>query len=190
LERHYTKQEILTMYLNTVDFGAYNTFGIKSATRTYFNTTPDKVTPDQAALLVGMLNAPGLYSPIRHPQNATNRRNLVLERMGKEGYLTSGQVDEYKQKPLGLDFTRIDHNEGLAQYFRAVLKKEIQKILVDKSITKPDGTPYDLDRDGLKIYTTIDATMQQYAEEAQREYMRELQAQFNDHWRGHSLWKA
>jgi len=149
LERHYTKQEILTMYLNTVDFGAYNTYGIKSATRTYFNTTPDKVSPDQAALLVGMLNAPGLYSPIRHPQNAIGRRNLVLERMGKEGYLTSGQVDEFKQKPLDLDFTRIDHNEGLAQYFRAVLKKEIQKILVDKSITKPDGTPYDLDRDGL-----------------------------------------
>ena len=189
LERHYTKQEILTMYLNTVDFGAYNTYGIKSATRTYFNTTPDKVTPDQAALLVGMLNAPGLYSPIRHPQNAIGRRNLVLDRMGKEGYLTSGQVDEFKQKPLDLDFTRIDHNEGLAQYFRAVLKKEIQKILVDKSITKPDGTPYDLDRDGLKIYTTIDATMQQYAEESQREYMRTLQAQFNDHWRGHSLWK-
>jgi len=189
LERHYTKQEILTMYLNTVDFGAYNTFGIKSATRTYFNTTPDKVTPDQAALLIGMLNAPGLYSPIRHPQNAINRRNLVLERMGKEGYLTSGQVDEFKQKPLDLDFTRIDHNEGLAQYFRSVLKKEIQKILVDKSITKPDGTPYDLDRDGLKIYTTIDATMQQYAEEAQKEYMRDLQAQFNEHWHGHSLWK-
>jgi len=189
LERHYTKQEILTMYLNTVDFGAYNTFGIKSAARTYFNTTPDKVSPDQAALLIGMLNAPGLYSPIRHPQNATNRRNLVLERMGKEGYLTSGQVDEFKQKPLDLEFTRIDHNEGLAQYFRAVLKKEIQKILIDKSITKPDGTPYDLDRDGLKIYTTIDATMQGYAEEAQREYMRDLQAQFNEHWHGHSLWK-
>jgi len=189
LERHYTKQEILTMYLNTVDFGAYNTYGIKSATRTYFNTTPDKVSPDQAALLVGMLNAPGLYSPIRHPQNAIGRRNLVLERMGKEGYLTSGQVDEFKQKPLDLEFTRIDHNEGLAQYFRAVLKKEIQKILVDKSITKPDGTPYDLDRDGLKIYTTIDATMQEYAEESQREYMRGLQAQFNDHWKGHSLWK-
>lgn len=189
LERHYTKQEILTMYLNTVDFGAYNTFGIKSATRTYFNTTPDKVTPDQAALLIGMLNAPGLYSPIRHPQNAISRRNLVLERMGKEHYLTSGQVEEFKAKPLDLDFTRIDHNEGLAQYFRSVLKKEIQKILIDKSINKPDGTPYDLDRDGLKIYTTIDASMQQYAEEAQKEYMRSLQAQFNEHWHGHALWK-
>ena len=150
LERHYTKQEILTMYLNTVNFGAYNTYGIKSAARTYFNTTPDKLNADQAALLVGMLNAPGHYSPIRHPQNALNRRNLVLDRMAKEGYLTGGQADEFKQKPLDLDFQRIDHNEGLAQYFRAVLKKEVQKILVDKSINKPDGTPYDLDRDGLK----------------------------------------
>ena len=189
LERHYTKEEILTMYLNTVDFGAYNTFGIKSAARTYFNTTPDKLTPDQAALLVGMLNAPGIYSPINHPQRAIGRRNLVLERMKKEKFLSAGQLEEFKAKPLGLDFTRIDHNEGMAQYFRAVLKKEIQKIMVDKSIAKPDGTPYDLDRDGLKIYTTIDATMQGYAEEAQREYMRNLQAQFNEHWRGHSLWK-
>lgn len=189
LERQYTKQEILTMYLNTVDFGAYNTFGIKSAAKTYFNTTPDKVTPDQAALLIGILNAPGLYSPIRHPQNAINRRNLVLERMGREGYLTSSQVDKFKRKPLNLNFTRVAHNEGLAQYFRAVLKKEIQRILIDKSITKPDGAPYDLDRDGLKIYTTIDAVMQQYAEEAQKVYMRDLQAQFNSHWRGHSLWK-
>ena len=86
LERHYTKQEILTMYLNTVSFGAYNTYGIKSAARTYFNTTPDKLNADQAAMLVGMLNAPGLYSPIRHKQNAINRRNLVLDRMAKEGY--------------------------------------------------------------------------------------------------------
>jgi len=189
LERHYTKQEILTMYLNTVDFGAYNTYGIKSAARTYFNTTPDKLNADQSALLVGMLNAPGLYSPIRHPQNALNRRNLVLDRMAKEGYLTGGQAEDFKQKPLDLDFQRIDHNEGLAQYFRAVLKKEVQKILVNMSIAKPDGTPYDLDRDGLKIYTTIDATMQGYAEESQREYMRKLQAQFNAHWHGHSLWK-
>jgi penicillin-binding protein 1A len=189
LERHYTKEEILTMYLNTVDFGAYNTFGIKSAARTYYNTTPDKLTPNQAALLVGMLNAPGLYSPTNHPQNALNRRNLVLERMKQQGFLSQGQVDEFKQKPLDLNFTRIDHNEGLAQYFRAVLKKEVQKIFADKSIAKPDGTPYDLDRDGLKIYTTIDATMQGYAEEAQREYMRKLQAQFNEHWHGHSLWR-
>lgn len=190
LERHYTKEEILTMYLNTVSFGAYNTYGIKSAALTYFNTTPDKLTPDQAALLIGMLNAPGFYSPINHPDRAMKRRNFVLERMGAANYLSSGQVEEFQQKPLGLDFTRIDHNEGLAQYFRAVLKKEVQKILTDKSITKPDGTPYDLDRDGLKVYTTIDATMQQYAEESQREYMRKLQVLYNGTIKGANIYKA
>jgi penicillin-binding protein 1A len=191
LERNYTKEEILTLYLNTVDFGAYNTYGISSASRTYFNTTPDKLTPDQAALLMGMINGPGIYSPINHPDNALNRRNFVLRRMGEEGYLSEGQTEEFKQKPLGLIFKVTDHNEGMATYFRAVLKKEIQKILVDKSILKPDGvTPYDLDRDGLKIYTTIDATMQQYAEDAQKEYMKKLQGQFNSHWKGLSLYKA
>jgi penicillin-binding protein 1A len=189
IERRYTKQEIITMYLNTVDFGAYSTFGIKSAARTYFNTTPDKLTPDQAALLVGMLNGTGLYSPIRHPDNALNRRNLVLTRMAEAGFLTDGQAEEFKQKPLGLDFTPIDHNDGLATYFRDVLKREIQQIFEDKSINN-NGTPYDLDRDGLKIYTTINATMQGYAEEAQKEYMRTLQNQFNQHWKGISLWKT
>jgi penicillin-binding protein 1A len=191
LERNYTKEEILTLYLNTIDFGAYNTYGISSASRTYFNTTPDKLTPDQAALLIGMVNGPGLYSPINHPDNALNRRNFVLRRMAEENFLSEGQAEEYKRKPLGLNFNPIDHNDGIATYFRAVLKKEVQKILVDKSIFKPDGsTPYDLDRDGLKIYTTIDATMQGYAEEAQREYMKDLQKQFNAHWKGISLWKS
>ncbi len=190
LERNYTKEEILTMYLNTVDFGAYNTFGIKSAARTYFNTTPAKLTPDQAALLIGMVNGPGIYSPIRHPDNALNRRNFVLRRMAEENYLSEGQAEEFKSKPLGLSFHPTDHNEGLATYFRSVLKKDVQKILTDQEMRKSDGTPYDLDRDGLKIYTTINYTMQQYAEEAQAAYMKDLQQQFNQHWRGRSLWKA
>ncbi|MDB5149086.1 MAG: penicillin-binding protein [Mucilaginibacter sp.] len=190
LERHYTKEEILTMYLNTVDFGAYNTYGIKSAARTYFNTTPDKLTPDQAALLIGMVNGPGIYSPIRHPDNALKRRNLVLSRMAEQKYLSDGQAEEFKQKPLGLDFHQNNHFDGLAPYFRSVLKKELQKIFREQNLNRPDGSPYDLDRDGLKIYTTIDATMQQYAEDAQREYMKDLQAQFNDHWRGRNLYKS
>jgi penicillin-binding protein 1A len=190
LERNYTKEEILTMYLNTVDFGAYNTFGISSAAATYFNTTPDKLTPDQAALLIGMVNGPGVYSPIRHPENAVNRRNFVLRRMAEEGYLSDGQAEEFKGKPLGLSFHPTDHNEGLATYFRSVLKKDVQKILNEQDLHKADGTPYDLDRDGLKIYTTINQTMQQYAEDAQKEYMKQLQVQFNQHWRGRSLWKS
>jgi penicillin-binding protein 1A len=189
LERHYTKEEIVTMYLNKVDFGAYNTFGISSAARTYFNTTADKLTPDQAALLIQMVKGTTLYSPIRNPERALNRRNFVLGRMAKEGFLSNDQANELKKKPLGLDLNPSDHNEGLATYFRAVLKRDIQKIFADKSIAKADGTPYDLDRDGLKIYTTINASMQEYAEDAQAEYMRGLQAQFNEHWRGVSRWK-
>jgi len=191
LERHYTKQEIITMYLNTVNFGAYNTFGIKSAARTYFSTTPDKLTPDQAALLVAMVNAPSKYNPINHPDKALARRNnVVLPLMAKQGYLSQGQLDEFKAKPLGLDFNPITHNDGPAPYFRAVLKKEVQKIFQDQSIVRADGSAYDLDRDGLKIYTTINATMQQYAEEAQAEYMRQLQVVFNNHWKGYSLYKS
>lgn len=189
IERRYTKEEIITMYLNTVDFGAYSTFGIKSAARTYFNTTPDKLSPPQAALLVGMLNGTGIYSPLRHPDRALARRNLVLSRMEEANFLTKGQAEEFKNQPLGLDFKPIDHNDGLATYFRDVLKRDIQKIFEDKSIDN-NGTPYDLDRDGLKIYTTINATMQEYAEEAQKEYMRNLQNQFNQHWKGVSLWKS
>ncbi|HVV54551.1 MAG TPA: transglycosylase domain-containing protein [Mucilaginibacter sp.] len=190
LERHYTKQEIITMYLNTVDFGAYNTYGIKSASLTYFNTTPDKLTPDQAALLVAMINGPGIYSPINHPQNALNRRNnVVLPLMKKMGFISEGQLEEFRNQPLGLHFKPINHNEGPAPYFRAVLKREIQKIFQDESITKADGTPYDLDRDGLKIYTTINLTMEKYAEEAQAEYMRQLQVQFDQHWHGVSLYR-
>jgi len=188
IERRYTKEEIITMYLNTVDFGAYSTFGIKSAARVYFNTTPDKLTPDQAALLVGMLNGTGIYSPLRHPDKALARRNLVLSRMDEAGFLSAGQAEEFKAKPLGLDFRPIDHNDGLATYFRDYLKQDIQKIFEEKSIDN-NGTPWDLNRDGLKIYTTINSTMQDYAEQAQKEYMRNLQNQFNQHWKGHSLWK-
>ncbi|WP_295801984.1 transglycosylase domain-containing protein [Mucilaginibacter sp.] len=184
LERRYTKQEIITMYLNTVDFGAYNTFGIKSAARTYFGVTPDKLTPDQAALLVGMLKGTGVYSPIRHPDRALARRNTILALMQKQGFLSDGQLAELKAKPIGLNFSPITHNDGPAPYFRAVLKQEIQKIFKDQNIVQSDGSQYDLDRDGLKIYTTIDATMQQYAEQAQQEYMGKLQAQFDDQWKG------
>ena len=190
LERHYSKQEIITMYLNIVDFGSYNSFGISTAARTYFNTTADKLTPDQAALIIQMVKGTTLYSPIRNPERALSRRNFVLGRMAHEGFLSHDQAEEFKKKPLGLDINPSNHNEGLATYFRAVLKRDIQKIFADKSITKADGTSYDLDRDGLKIYTTINATMQEYAEDAQAEYMRNLQAQFNAHWRGISRWKT
>lgn len=189
IERRYTKQEILTDYLNTVPFGAYNIFGIKAAAETYFSTTPDKLTPDQAAVLVGMLKSNAIYSPVRHPDRSLQRRNTILDLMAKEGYLSDGQAAEYKAKPLGLKFHRIDYNEGAAPYFRQSIKKEIQNRLKEAGIVKADGTPYDLDRDGLKIYTTISAPMQQYAEEAQAEYMPLLQADFKASWKGYNLSK-
>lgn len=184
LERNYTKEEIITMYLNTVDFGSYNSFGIKSAAKTYFNTAPDKLKPEQAAVLVGMLKGPSFYSPVRHPERALARRNTVLENMHKASFISDSETEELKQKPLVLALNPSDHNEGSAAYFRAVLKKDIQKIFEDQNIRKADDTPYDLDRDGLKIYTTINSKMQEYAEQAQREYIRILQNQFTRQWKG------
>lgn len=182
LERNYTKEEIIMMYFNTVDFGAYNTFGIKSAARTYFSTTPDQLTPEQSALLVGMLKGPGLYSPVRNPDNALRRRNTVLNNMAKEKFITKEEAELYKAKPLGLKLRISNYGEGLAPYFRAVLKDEIKKEFKRLSITRADGTPYDLDRDGLKIYTPINYKMQQYAEEAQKEWMSDMQARFDRQW--------
>ena len=184
LERQYTKEEIITMYLNTVDFGSYNTFGIKSAARTYFSTTPDKLEPEQAAILIGMLKGPSLYNPYRNPERALLRRNTVIENMSQANYISDTEEERLKAIPLKLEFNPSDHNEGSAPYFRAVLKKDIQLTLEQNTIYKADGTPYDLDRDGLKIYTTLNSHMQNYAEQAQQEYLKILQVQFNNSWNG------
>lgn len=183
LERSYTKDEIITMYFNTVDFGAYNTFGIKSAARTYFSTTPDQLTPSQAALLVGMLKGPGTYSPINNPERALSRRNTVLKNMYDQGFLEREDYEASKSQKLNLKMRIATYGEGLAPYFRAVLKQEILKIFKERAITKADGTPYDLDRDGLKVITTIDSRMQRYAEEAQQEWMKHMQAAFDRQWK-------
>ncbi|HEY0057184.1 MAG TPA: transglycosylase domain-containing protein [Pedobacter sp.] len=189
LERQYTKEEIITMYLNTVDFGAYNSYGIKSAAQTYFNTSPAKLKPEEAAVLVGMLKGTGLYNPIRNPERSLARRNTVLENMRKADFLTDGDAEEFKQKPLVVKFNPVDHNAGTAAYFRSVLKKDVQKIFEELNIEKADGTPYDLDRDGLKIYTTINSHMQKYAEDAQRQYISQLQRQFTRSWKGRNPFK-
>lgn len=184
LERQYTKEEIITMYLNTVDFGSYNTYGIKSAARTYFSTTPDKLKPEQAAILIGMLKGPSYYNPHRNPERALLRRNTVLENMNSASYISDAESERLKRLPLTLNFNPSDHNDGSAPYFRAVLKKDIQQTLEENSIYKADGSPYDLDRDGLKIYTTINSRMQHYAEEAQREHLKSLQLSFSRSWKG------
>ncbi|NGF56259.1 penicillin-binding protein [Parapedobacter sp. SGR-10] len=183
LERNYTKEEIIMMYFNTVDFGYKNTFGIKSGARTFFNTTPDKLTAEQAAVLVGMLKGPTIYSPVRNQENAVRRRNVVLMNMHKENFITREEYDAAKEKPLVLHLNITNHAEGLAPYFRSVLKDEIKKEFQKLSITKADGSPYDLDRDGLKIYTPINYKMQQYAEEAQKEWMQTLQREFDKQWK-------
>src|SRR5690554_5646588 len=183
LERNYTKEEIITMYFNTVDFGAYNTFGIQSAARTYFNSTPDQLSTQQAALLVGMLEGPGMYSPGRYPERSQARRNTVLKNMRRQGFLTNAEYEAARQEPLDLKLRIATYGEGLAPYFRPVMKQEIQRLFRERSITKADGSPYDLDRDGLRVYTTINSKMQRYAEEAQAEWMESLQKPFDRQWR-------
>lgn len=188
LERNYTKEEIITMYLNTVDFGN-QAYGIKSAARVYFNTTPDKLTIPQAAVLVGIQRGVTRYSPTKNPERSQSRRNTVMALMVQENYMTQQEFDTAKDKPLNLRFTAANNNDGIAPYFRAVLKSEVKKILEERSITK-NGIPYDLDRDGLKITTTINYDMQVYAEQAQKEYMKVLQAQFSKSWRGRNPFKG
>jgi len=189
LERNYTKEEIITMYLNTVDFGN-QAYGIKSAARVYFNTTPDKLSVPQAATLVGILKGITRYSPTRNPERALARRNTIMELMMKADLLTQQQVDSHKEKPLALKFNAATVNSGIAPYFRAVVKSDIKRIFEERSILKADGTPYDLDRDGLRIVTTLNYDMQVYAEEAQREYMKILQAQFSASWKGRNPFKG
>ncbi|MBC6111103.1 transglycosylase domain-containing protein [Pedobacter fastidiosus] len=188
LERNYTKEEIITMYLNTVDFGN-QAYGIKSAARVYFNTSPDKLTLTQASTLVGMQKGITMYSPTRHPERSKDRRNTVMAMMVKLDLLTPQEFEKQKDKPLDLHFNAATVNDGIAPYFRSVLKSDVKTIFQDQGITKSDGTPYDLDRDGLKIYTTLNYDMQVYAEEAQKEYMKVLQQQFINSWKGRNPFK-
>lgn len=179
LEQRYTKEEILTMYLNTVDFGS-NSFGIKVASKTFFNTTPEKLKTEQAAVLVGLLKAPTYYSPRFNPENSTRRRNVVMGQMVKYGYLDKAEADSLIQLPLVLDYSVENHYDGPATYFRGAVADYLQEWC------KENG--YDLYRDGLKIYTTIDSRMQAHAEAAMEEQMRKLQRRFYSHWEGKKPW--
>ena len=205
LERLYSKEEILTMYLNQFDF-LYNAVGIKSAAQVYFSTTPAQLKLEEAAMLVGMCKNPSLYNPRRRPENALNRRNTVLNQMCKYEYITEQVCDSLKQLPIELKYQSVDHKQGLAPYFREYMRQvltakepqkshysewNMQQYEIDKrqweenplygfcnKNHKPDGTPYDLYHDGLRIYTTIDTRMQQYAEEAVSEHIQDLQKSF------------
>ena len=205
LERLYSKDEILLMYLNQFDF-LYNAVGIKSAAQVYFNTTPAELKIEECAMLVGMCKNPAYFNPIRHPERTTARRNTVLGQMCKYEYITKAERDSLCELPLDIRYHSVDHKQGLAPYFREYLRlmltakepKEsnysewnMQQYEIDKyewehnplygfcnKNTKPDGSNYDLYQDGLRIYTTIDSRMQRYAEEAVHEHITDLQKRF------------
>ncbi len=205
LERLYSKQEIIALYLNKFDF-LYNAVGVKSAARTYFNKTADSLKIEEAALLIGMCKNPTLYNPVRYKKRSKKRRNVVLSQMKKSNFITSNELDSLKKLPIELDFKRMTYKDGLAPYFRQYLKKVLnarkpkkknyarwqhQQYEDDKwawennplygffsKNKKSNGDKYNLYTDGLKIYTTIDSRMQKYAEQAVLEEMSKLQTSF------------
>ena len=180
LEFMYSKKEILTMYANTVDFGS-NAYGIKTACKTYFDTTPAEITTEQIAVLVGMLKATTLYNPRTNPDNSLRRRNVVLHNMLTHNDLSHEQYDSISTLPIKLSFSVENTYDGQAQYFRAALADYL------KDWCKENG--YDLYTSGLKIYTTIDTRMQKYAEEAAIKQMKQVQRNFNYHWSGQEPWR-
>ena len=178
LEKYYTKDEILALYLNKFDF-LNLAVGIKSAAQIYFNSNQDSLKIEQAAMLVGMAKNPSLFNPIRHNEICLKRRNVVLNQLVKYGYLSSLKYDSLKVLPLGLSFRPEDHNDGLAPYFREYLRDVFLKNWCKSHINSETEAPYNIYKDGLKIYTTIDSKMQNYAEEAVYEHMNDLQKMFS-----------
>lgn len=175
LERQYTKEEILTMYLNKADF-VNNAVGIRSAAKVYLGKEPKDLTIDEAAMLVGMLQNPAYYNPVRRPELVQKRRNVVLHQMAKNEFITKEESLRLQGEPLSLHFTPESHREGIATYFREYLRDYMRRWV--KENPKKDGTTYDIYRDGLKIYVSIDSRMQKYAEEAVQEHISNLQEEF------------
>jgi len=188
LERNFTKQEILTLYLNTVPFSE-NLFGVSNASRSFFQKEPDRLNIEEAALLIGMINAPTKYNPNRNPKLALERRNLVLNRMASQKYISEEQAEQLKAMPVVTNFKKLDENNGLGPYFRMNLGEFMKKWC--KEHKKNNGDNYNLYRDGLKIYTTINPRMQYYAEEAVARHMSYLQKAFNqqNNIKNGTIWK-
>ncbi|TGE22903.1 transglycosylase domain-containing protein [Hymenobacter metallicola] len=174
LEKRYTKEEILRMYLNTVEYGS-QAFGIKVAAKTFFNTSPDSLKPEQAAMLVGMVNNPTAFNPKFHPEAALKRRNVVLSRMKQASILPAAKIDSLQQLPIVLQYRVEKHIDGPDTYFRGAVSQYVNKWC--------EANGYDMYRDGLKIYTTIDSRMQAHAEDAVQDRMKKLQQQFDRFWR-------
>tara|TARA_B100000524_G_scaffold348464_1_gene253174 strand:+ start:554 stop:2977 length:2424 start_codon:yes stop_codon:yes gene_type:complete len=184
LERHYTKQEIIALYFNRYDF-INQAVGIESAANVYFNKPASELNVQESAMLVGMLKNSALYNPLRRPELVQNRRNVVLSQMAKYGHLDVAFADSLQTQPLGLQFQRVSHDEGAAPYFRETLRAKLKKMLAEKNedgdhvLAKADGSAYDIYRDGLRVITTIDSRMQEYAERAVHRHLAgELQASF------------
>ena len=175
LEKQYTKEEIITMYLNIYDFGYYGD-GIKSASNIYFSKEPIDLKIEESAMLIGMLQNSSLYDPLRRPEITKNRRDLVLMQMAKNKYISKNEKDSLQKIPLELNYTPQSHRQGLATYFRSYLRG-FMKDWTDNNL-KSDGSKYNLYSDGLKIYTTINSKMQKYAEESVTEHMKNLQKEF------------
>ena len=175
LESRYTKNEIIAMYLNIYDFG-YNADGIKSAAKIYFDKSPINLKLDESAVLVGMLKNSSLYNPIRRPEKVRNRRNVVFNQMLRNDYINKIEYDSLKRLDLNINYTPESHREGLATYFRAYLQDFMKKWI--KNNPKEDGSLYNIYRDGLKIYTTIDSRLQNIAETSMKEHMKNLQDEF------------
>ncbi|MDD9139825.1 MAG: transglycosylase domain-containing protein [Candidatus Cardinium sp.] len=179
LERTYTKEEIITMYLNTVTFGN-NTYGIKVAVRTFFNKTAAELHVEEAALLVGLLRASTRYNPILHPDKAKYIRNVVLAQMVKHNFIKQAEYDLLCEMPIELHYQEENYEQGIAPYFRAVVRDFLLKWTVENG--------YDLYADGLRVYTTLDSRIQSHAEAAVKEHMAQLQHKFDDHWKGANPW--
>ena len=178
LEKNYTKDEILALYLNKFDF-LNQAVGVKSAAQIYFNRNQDSLEIQQAAMLIGMAKNPSLFNPIKKADTTLHRRNVVMMQMVVNGFLTKQKYDSLKQLPLGIIFHPEDHNDGLAPYFREYVREYFLKTWCAKHINSETNKPYNIYRDGLRIYTTIDSRMQKYAEEAVNEHMTDLQKLFS-----------
>lgn len=187
LERNFTKHEIISSYFNTVEFSD-NAYGIKAASKTYFDKKVQDLTVDEAAILVGMLKATYKYNPRVHPEASKERRDIVLGKMHEFGFLNNEEYEKYKAKPIKLKFSREYYSEDLAPYFVGYLRKYLKNYF--QNHPKKDGTTYDIYGDGLKIYTTIDLKMQTYAEEAVQEHLKYYQKLMNNHWQGYSPWHS
>lgn len=187
LERSYTKEEIIALYFNEFDF-LYGANGIKSASEIYYDKHPRDLTIVEAAMLVRMLKNPSLYNPRKYPKRAKKGREQVLKNMQIKGHITEAQYHKLRKTPIDMSTFQIkDHNDGIATYFRMYLRDHLKKLLVklakdDPQFQKPDGTPYDIYRDGLKIYTTIDSRVQIHAEKAARDHLKEHQKRLFEAW--------